>query len=512
MYRVPSDCYDHAVVHQQECFIPVTRKSTFLMMHAARCGVVVNVMRSAKEPTVPYRSVNPATGEVLKTFTEHTDQDMMNALATADKAFVSWASRPIDERAKIISRAAKLLLERKSELAKLATLEMGKRIVESRGEVDLSAAILQYFADHAAEFLAPKPIESMMGDAHLEFSPFGVLLSIQPWNYPYYQLSRFVGPHLTSGNVMLLKHAPGVPQCAIAFEQVLKDAGVPVGVYTNLFLSNDQAGSLIDDPRVKGIALTGSERAGEALASRAGKNLKKSTMELGGSDAFIVLDDADLDHTVSMAILGRFGNNGQTCIGAKRFIVVESILDKFLPKFLSAAKELKLGDPLDESVTLGPLSSEDALQRILAQINDATNHGANVLLGGHRAGTVGAFLEPTFLTDIKPHNPAYRQEFFGPVALIFPAKDEAEAIAIANDSPFGLGGSVYSTDIERAKRVASRVETGMVFINYPDLSWPDLPFGGIKRSGYGKELSNLGLEEFVNKKLVLVPNIPAAGH
>jgi succinate-semialdehyde dehydrogenase/glutarate-semialdehyde dehydrogenase len=311
---------------------------------------------------------------------------------------------------------------------------------------------------------------------------------------------------------MLLKHAPGVPQCAIAFEQVLRDAGVPVGVYTNLFLSNDQAGSLIDDPRVKGIALTGSERAGEALASRAGKNLKKSTMELGGSDAFIVLDDADLDLAVAMAILGRFGNNGQTCIGAKRFIVVESILDKFLPKFLSAAKELKLGDPLDESVTLGPLSSEDALQRILAQINDATTHGAKVLLGGRRAGTVGAFLEPTFLTDIKPHNPAYRQEFFGPVALIFPAKDEAEAIAIANDSPFGLGGSVYSTDIERAKRVASRVETGMVFINYPDLSWPDLPFGGIKRSGYGKELSNLGLEEFVNKKLVLVPNIPAEGH
>jgi succinate-semialdehyde dehydrogenase/glutarate-semialdehyde dehydrogenase len=461
-----------------------------------------------KELNVPYRSVNPATGEVLKTFPEHTDQEMMDALATADKAFVSWATRPVEERATIISRAAQLLLERKSELAELATLEMGKRIAESRGEVDLSAAILQYFADHAAEFLAPKAIKSQMGEAHMEYFPFGVLLSIQPWNYPYYQLSRFVGPHLMSGNVMLLKHAPGVPQCAVAFEQVLKDAGVPDGVYTNLFLSNDQAGSLIDDPRVKAIALTGSERAGEALASRAGKNLKKSTMELGGSDAFIVLDDADLDLTVSMAILGRFGNNGQTCIGAKRFIVVESILDKFLTKFLAAAKDLKLGDPLDESVTLGPLSSEDALQRILGQINEATSHGAKVLLGGSRAGTVGSFLEPTFLTDIKPDNPAYKQEFFGPVALILPAKDEADAIAIANDSPFGLGGSVYSTDIERAKRVASRVETGMMFINYPDLSWPDLPFGGIKRSGYGKELSNLGFEEFINKKLVVVPKVP----
>src|SRR3954471_11109043 len=377
-----------------------------------RRGVVVDSHANCKGATVPYRSVNPATGEVLKTFTEHTDQEMMNALATANKAFVSWATRPVAERAKIISRAAQLLLERKSELAKLATVEMGKRIAESRGEVDLSAAILQYFADRAAEFLAPKTIKSAMGDAHLEFSPFGVLLSIQPWNYPYYQLSRFVGPHLMSGNVMLLKHAPGVPQCALAFEQVLKDAGVPPGVYTNLFLSNDQAGALIDDPRVSGIALTGSERAGEALASRAGKNLKKATMELGGSDAFIVLDDADLDHTVEMAVLGRFGNNGQTCIGAKRFIIVKSMLDKFLPRFIAAAKKLKLGDPLDEAVTLGPLSSDAALQLILRQIQEATSHGAQIALGGRRAGEIGAFLEPTILTNVTPDNPAYKQEFF----------------------------------------------------------------------------------------------------
>jgi len=456
---------------------------------------------------VPYRSVNPATGQVLTTFAEHTDQEMMDALAKADNAFGFWAALAIEERSKIISRAAKLLLEQKSELARLATLEMGKRIAESRGEVEVSSAILQYFADNAGTFLAPRPIKSAMGDAHLEFSPLGVLLSIQPWNYPYYQLSRYVGPHLMSGNVMLLKHAPGVPQCAVAFERVLKEAGIPDGVYTNLFLSNDQAGALIDDPRVKGIALTGSERAGEALASRAGKNLKKSTMELGGSDAFIVLDDADLDHTVSMAILGRFGNNGQTCVGAKRFIVVDSVLDKFLPRFIAAARELKLGDPLDENVTLGPVSSDTALQLILRQIADAISHGATVLIGGNRAGAVGSFLEPTILTGISPANPAYKQEFFGPVALVFAAKDEAEAIAIANDSPFGLGGSVYSTDIERAKRVASRMETGMVFINYPDLSWPDLPFGGIKRSGYGKELSNLGLEEFVNKKLIVAPNV-----
>ena len=293
----------------------------------------------------------------------------------------------------------------KEELARLATLEMGKRIAESREEVELSASIMQYFADQAEAFLAPKKLNSVMGDAHLEYSPLGVLLSVQPWNYPYYQLARFVGPHLMSGNVILLKHASGVPQCAVAFEQVLHQAGVPEGVYTNLFLSNDQAGSLIDDPRVKGIALTGSERAGEALASRAGKNLKKATMELGGSDAFIVLDDADLDHTVAMALLGRFGNNGQTCIGAKRFIVVESMLDKFLPRFVAAAKALKLGNPLDETVTLGPLSSDAALQLILRQIKDATDHGAEILLGGRRFGEVGAFLEPTILTNVTAAQP-----------------------------------------------------------------------------------------------------------
>jgi succinate-semialdehyde dehydrogenase / glutarate-semialdehyde dehydrogenase len=458
---------------------------------------------------MPYVSVNPATGEVLRNFPEHTDEEMWDALTTANRAFRSWASRPFSERSKIIGRSAHLLLEKKEELARLATLEMGKRIAESRGEVELSASIMRYFADNAEFLLAPKKIDSATGDARLEYSPLGVLLSIQPWNHPYYQLARFVGPHLMSGNVVLLKHAPGVPQCALAFERVLREAGVPDGVYTNMFLNNDQSGSLIDDPRVKGVALTGSERAGEALASRAGRNLKKSTMELGGSDAFIVLDDADLDHTVAMAVLGRFGNSGQTCIASKRFIVVESMLDKFLARFIAAAEQLKLGNPLDESVTLGPLASDAALQLILRQIKEATSNGAQIVLGGRRAGEVGAFLEPTILTNVTRDNPAYDQEFFGPVALVFQAKDEEEAIAIANDSPFGLGGSVYTSDVERGKRVASRIESGMVFINYPYVSAPELPFGGIKRSGYGRELSSLGLEEFVNKKLILVPHFAA---
>jgi succinate-semialdehyde dehydrogenase / glutarate-semialdehyde dehydrogenase len=456
-----------------------------------------------------YASVNPATGEVLRNFTEHTDEEMWDALTSANQAFRPWASRPFSERSKIIGRSAQLLLEKKEELARLATLEMGKRIAESRGEVELSASIMRHFADNAESLLAPKKINSAMGDARLEYSPLGVLLSIQPWNHPYYQLARFVGPHLMSGNVVLLKHAPGVPQCALAFERVLREAGVPEGVYTNMFLNNDQSGSLIDDPRVKGVALTGSERAGEALASRAGRNLKKSTMELGGSDAFIVLDDADLDHTVAMAVLGRFGNSGQTCIASKRFIVVESMLDTFLSRFIAAAAQLKLGNPLDESVTLGPLASDAALQLILRQIKEATSNGAQIVLGGRRAGDVGAFLEPTILTNVTRDNPAYNQEFFGPVALVFSAKDEGEAIAIANDSPFGLGGSVYTSDVERGKRVASRIESGMVFINYPYVSAPELPFGGIKRSGYGRELSSLGLEEFVNTKLILVPNFAA---
>jgi succinate-semialdehyde dehydrogenase/glutarate-semialdehyde dehydrogenase len=453
---------------------------------------------------MPYRSVNPATGEVLKTFAECTDAQVINALAAATSAFRGWAARPFRERAKVVGGAARIMLARKEELARLATLEMGKRTVEGRGEVELSASIMQYFADHSEAFLAPQPIKSSMGDAHLEYSPLGVLLSVQPWNYPYYQLARFAGPHLMSGNTMLVKHASGVPQCALAFEQVLRDAGIPDGVYTNLFLNGDQAGMLIDDPRVQGVALTGSERTGEILAARAGKNVKRSTMELGGSDAFIVLEDADLEHTVAMAVMGRFGNCGQTCIGAKRFIVVEAVLDEFLSRFISAVGELRLAD---EAVTLGPLSSDAALQIILRQIKDAVDNGAQVVRGGHRAGEAGAFLEPTIVTNIMAENPAYKQEFFGPVALVFPARNEDEAIAIANDSPFGLGGSVYTMDVERGKRVASRIETGMVFINYPDVSAPDLPFGGIKRSGYGKELSRLGLEEFVNTKLILVPNV-----
>ena len=460
-----------------------------------------------------YQSINPYNGELLQTFDQLTDSQVEGALAKADSAFQHvWSKASFPDRAQVVSRAASLMLERKETLARLAAIEMGKRISEGRDEVELSAAILQYYADHAETFLAPQDIETRVGDAHLEFSPLGVLIGVQPWNFPYYQLARFVAPNLMAGNTLLVKHSSGVPQCALGFQQLLIDAGAPCGVYTNLFASSDQVGSLIDDPRTKGIALTGSEQAGESLASRAGKNLKRSTMELGGSDAFIVLEDCDLELAVKMAVLGRIGNAGQTCIGAKRFIVVGPRAEKFLAAFRDALAQLKPGDPLDESTTLGPLASETALNLLLKQAREAVAHGARLFSGGNRIGNRGAFMEPTILTDVADDNPAFRQEFFGPVALFFAARDEEEAIAIANNSPYGLGGSVYTSDIGHGKQIASRIETGMVFVNYPFVSAPDLPFGGIKRSGYGKELSSLGIQEFVNKKLVWAANARTQTH
>jgi succinate-semialdehyde dehydrogenase/glutarate-semialdehyde dehydrogenase len=429
-----------------------------------------------------------------------------HALATADTTFTrSWSTASFSDRAAIVGRAAALMRDRKEQLARLATVEMGKRIAESRDEVDLSAAILAHYSDHAEKLLAPRAIATTTGAAHIENSPLGVLLGVQPWNFPYYQLARFAAPNLMAGNVLLVKHASSVPQCALAFEQLFTDAGAPHGTYTNLFVTIDQVGAIIDDPRVKGIALTGSEQAGEALASRAGKNLKRSTMELGGSDAFIVLEDCDLDYAVRMAVLGRIGNTGQTCIGAKRFIVVGQRADQFLSAFRDALSQLQPGDPLDEATTLAPLASETALNHLLEQVRDAVAHGARLFEGGGRIARRGAFMQPTILTDVTTDNPAFRQEFFGPVSLFFPAKDEDDAIAIANNSPFGLGGSVYTSDIEHGKQVAGRIETGMVFVNYPFVSAPELPFGGIKRSGYGKELSDAGIQEFVNRKLICVP-------
>jgi succinate-semialdehyde dehydrogenase/glutarate-semialdehyde dehydrogenase len=456
-----------------------------------------------------YESINPNNGNVLKRFDELNDAQLEKALATAESCFQQWKQTTYAQRAAIVAKAAALMRSHVDDFAKLATLEMGKRIDEARGEVKFSADILDYYAEHAEKFLAPTKLHPKVGEAHMETSPFGVLFCVEPWNFPYYQLARVAGPQLMAGNVLVVKHAGCVPQCAIAFEKLWHDAGAPKGAYTNLLISHEQSERIIDDPRIQGVALTGSVAAGRSIASRAGQNLKKTSMELGGSDAFIVLDDADLEKTIPWAVWGRMYNAGQTCCAAKRFIVLDSIADKFLEKFKAALQELKPGDPMDPKTTLGPLSTEAALVQLLKQVDEAVAHGAKLLMGGKRVDRPGSFMQTTILTDIKPDNPAFRDEFFGPVVSFFRVKDEAEAIALANNSDFGLGGSVFTGDIARGKRVANGVETGMMFINNIDWSDASLPFGGIKDSGYGRELGNMGIQEFVNTKLVRTAHLDA---
>ena len=456
-----------------------------------------------------YQSVNPYDGKLLKSFEHFTAAQLELSLAEADRCFKSWKLKRYAERAAVLNKAAALLHAQVDDLARLATLEMGKRIDEARNEVLYSGAILAYYAKHAESFLAPTELNPKVGSAHMESSPLGVLFCVEPWNFPYYQLARVAGPQLMAGNTLVVKHAGNVPQCAIAFEKLLLDAGAPVGLYTNLRVSHEQSDKIIDDPRIKGVALTGSEAAGRSIAARAGQNLKKSTMELGGSDAFIVLDDADLAHTIPWAVWGRVYNAGQTCCGAKRFIVLESVADEFLAGLKTALERLKPGNPMDASTTLGPLSSEAALLLLLKQVDAAVAAGATLLLGGKRMPGPGAFMQPTILCDIAPGNPAYREEFFGPVVSFFRVPDEDAAIALANDSDFGLGGSVWTKDEARGLRVASRVDTGMMFINNLNGSDPELPFGGIKASGYGRELGAMGIHEFVNKKLVRTAQMKA---
>ena len=456
-----------------------------------------------------YQSTNPFDGKILKTFEHLSNAQLEKSLATAEANFQTWKLTSYAERAKIVARAAELLHQQADEFAKLATLEMGKRIDEARAEANFSADILSYYAEHAEQFLQNVKLNPKQGEAHMESTPFGVLFCIEPWNFPYYQLARVAGPQLMAGNTIVVKHAGCVPQCAIAFEKLWIDAGAPVGTYTNLLISHEQSNAIIGDPRIKGVALTGSVEAGQLVAARAGQFLKKTSMELGGSDAFIVLDDADLDQTIPWAVWGRMYNAGQTCCAAKRFIVLDSIADRFIEKFQTALEALVPGDPMDEKTSHGPLSSEEALLQLIKQVDDAVKHGAKVLMGGKRLKRPGSFMEITILTDIKPDNPAFRGEFFGPVVSFYRVKDEAAAIALANDSDFGLGGSVFTKDVARGRRVASLVDTGMMFINNIDWADAELPFGGIKNSGYGRELGNMGIQEFVNKKMVRIANHPA---
>lgn len=454
-----------------------------------------------------YQTVNPFTNQLIKEYPPHSDADVEAALQKADALYHSdWAKGDIDQRLPVLHKLADLLDSQTEALAKIASQEMGKLIAQSRAEVKLCAQIARYYADNASGFLAPVKYPSELGEAWVEHHPIGVLMAVEPWNFPYYQLMRVLAPNLAAGNPIIVKHASIVPHCAETFAHLVREAGAPEGAYTNLFISSDQVGKIIEDDRVQGVALTGSEKAGAIVASQAAKKLKKSTLELGGNDVFVVLDDSDLEKAVSVGVQARLQNAGQVCTAAKRFILHENIADAFLAKFTAALGQVKLGDPLDESTTLGPLSSKDAQETLTKQVNEAVKNGAKIHYGGKPVEGKGNFFEPTILTNITRDNPAYFEEFFGPVAQVYVVKDDDAIVRLANDSHYGLGGAIFSQNIERAKRLASRIETGMVYINSLTDTAAELPFGGVKRSGFGRELSDLGIKEFVNQKLVVVSN------
>ncbi|WP_230532958.1 NAD-dependent succinate-semialdehyde dehydrogenase [Microvirga roseola] len=452
-----------------------------------------------------YKSTNPATGETVAEFANHSDEEIDHALAEAGAVYKSdWSQGPIERRLEVLSRLADLIDSRSEELARVAVREMGKRISEARWEVGETAKIARYFADNAARMLAPEKIETDQGDAWIEFQPIGVVVAIEPWNFPFYQLVRVAGPSIAAGNPVLVKPAGIVPQSAKLFEELILEAGAPKGAWTTVFASKDQVTSLLQDDRVQGVTLTGSEKAGSVVAAEAGRNLKKSVLELGGSDVFAVLDDADLDHAVDVGATARLSVAGQVCTAAKRFLVHEKVADSFIEKLAQRFGAMRVGDPMDETVDLGPLSSAAARDELAEQVRKAVTAGAHVRHGGNPIQAGGAYFEPTILTNVTRDNPAYFEEFFGPVAQIHIVRDDDALVELANDSPYGLGGSIFSADIGRAKAIASRIETGMVWINAMTSGGPELPFGGVKRSGYGRELAEVGIKEFVNQKLVVV--------
>jgi succinate-semialdehyde dehydrogenase/glutarate-semialdehyde dehydrogenase len=452
----------------------------------------------------PYATVNPYTGETEQEFPFLESDAVDGVVRKAHDAYLQWRRLTTEDRARVVGRAAELLTERRDQYAALITKEMGKRIQEAAGEIMLAASILQYYAENGPRFLEPRRIDVMQGEAVVENDPIGVILAIEPWNYPFYQAVRVAGPNLVLGNAIVLKHAELNPQCALALEELFRDAGAPEGVYTNVFLRIPDVEKVIEHPLVQGVTLTGSERAGASVAEIAGRNLKKSVLELGGSDPFIVLDAEDMGRTVKAATMGRMQNTGQACIAAKRLIVTEDVYEPFVEGLKQAFSTFSPGDPADPSTTLAPLSSERAAQDLHAQIQDAIDKGATVVTGGGRPDHAGAFVEPTILTDVTPEMRAYREELFGPAAVVYKVRDEDEAVELANNSDFGLGATVMSGDLDRARAVAERIEAGMVWVNQPTGSSAELPFGGVKRSGYGRELSELGMFEFANRRLLRV--------
>lgn len=457
-----------------------------------------------------YKTINPATGETLRVFPEATSAEINDAIARAHEEFLKWRETPVASRAKIIARVAELYRERNDELAHIISLEMGKPLAQARGEVSFVADIFDYYAAEGPGFLQDEHLSVKGGgEAIVRSTPVGVLLGIMPWNYPYYQVARFAAPNLMLGNTILLKHSANCPQSSLAMEKIFHDAGLPEAAYINVFARREQVAQIIADPRVQGISLTGSEGAGAAVAEVAGRNLKKYVLELGGSDPFIVLDTEDMDATVKAAVSGRMSNAGQACTAAKRFIVVADLYDEFIQKFTDEMSRIKPGDPLSPDTKFGPMSTQAAADDLIEQIQDAVDKGATLKTGGKHLPGPGAFVEPTVLADVTADMRAFSEELFGPAAVVYKVADVDEAVELANNSPYGLGGAVFSKDVEKAKAVADRLETGMVFINGNTDSQADLPFGGIKRSGVGRELARYGMNEFVNKKLIRTPERPA---
>ncbi|HJQ49142.1 MAG TPA: NAD-dependent succinate-semialdehyde dehydrogenase [Gaiellaceae bacterium] len=451
-----------------------------------------------------YAVVDPATGETVKEYPTITDDELRDAIGRADRAHREWSqASTVAERASLVRRVAELHTERRKELAEIIAAEMGKPIRQARGEIAFCTSIYEYYADNAEALMADEPIELLGGEgsAVVRRSSLGVLLGIMPWNFPYYQVARFAGPNLIIGNTILLKHAPQCPQSAEAMQQMFNDAGFPEGAYVNIYATNEQIEWVIADPRVRGVSVTGSERAGAAVAEIAGRNLKKVVLELGGSDPFIVLGTDNLDETVEAAVEARIDNAGQSCNAAKRMIVIDELYEPFLEKFTAALTAVKQGDPRERETEMGPLSSQIAADRLEDQVQRAVAQGATVVAGGKRSGN---FFEPTVLTDITPDNDVYREELFGPVASVYRVQSEDEAVALANDTPFGLGSYVMTTDPEQGKRVADKIDAGMVYVNIVGADSAELPFGGTKRSGFGRELGRYGADEFVNKKLIRV--------
>ncbi|MEM6455904.1 MAG: NAD-dependent succinate-semialdehyde dehydrogenase [Acidobacteriota bacterium] len=448
-------------------------------------------------------SVNPFSGDVLKTYEEMTPEAVDAAIGFAQDTFKAWRETNFAHRRRVLHRVAELMRERREELASIMTREMGKKIGDARPEIDLCAEIFDYYAEHGERLLAPKEYDTKEGQGTLIHQPVGIVYGIQPWNFPFYQPSRFAAPNLIAGNVVLTKHASNVPQCAEAFDNLLKEAGVPAGAHTNLVISARNAGRVIDDDRVQGVSFTGSNKGGARVAEQAGRNVKKTVMELGGVDPFIVLDDADLDLAVERFLFGKLHATGQICVAAKRIILDKAIADEFLTRVTEAFEALEPGDPMDESTGYGPLCTEKAAIELEDQIQRSVAAGARLVTGGKRDG---AFIQPTILTDIQKGTPAFEEEMFGPVANVFVVSDEEAAIELANDSEFGLGSSVYTTDEARGRRVCERLEAGVAFVNHIAWTYASMPMGGVKKSGYGRELGDLGIMEFVNQKLIRVFN------